>query len=112
MGGILILVLSLVMAATQEKPVAPAEQYGALLKEFGEAAQANWKATTHEERKQAAPPVEPLPLKLLELAEKNPNEPRTLDALTHLITHEYRFANYSPHPGCRHDSMQARPRPL
>src|SRR6266568_3241583 len=75
MGGILVFVLSLSTGATQDKPVAPAEQYRALLKEFGEAAQANWKATTDEERKQAVARVEPLPLRLLELAEKNPNEP-------------------------------------
>jgi hypothetical protein len=37
-GGNLVLVLSLSMAAPQDKPVAPAEQYRALLKEFGEAA--------------------------------------------------------------------------
>ena len=37
MGGILVF-LSLSMPATQDKPVAPAEQYRAILKEFGEAA--------------------------------------------------------------------------
>ena len=107
-GGILVLVLSLSMAAAQDKPVAPAEQYRALLKEFGEAAQANWKAATDEERKRATARVEPLPLKLLELAEKNPNEPWTLDALTHVITQEYWLDNYSSHPGWGKDSRQAR----
>ena len=108
MGGILVLILSLSIAATQDKPVAPAEQYQALLKEFGEAAQANWKAATDEERKQAAARVEPLPLKLLELAEKNPKEPWTLDALTQVITQEYWLDNYSSHPGWGKDSRQAR----
>jgi hypothetical protein len=107
-GGILVLVLSLSMAAAQDKPVAPAEQYRALLKEFGEAAHANWKAATDEERKRAAARVEPLPLKLLELAEKHPNEPWTLDALTHVITQEYWLDNYSSHPGWGKDSRQAR----
>jgi hypothetical protein len=108
MGGILVLVLSLSMAATQDKPVAPAEQYRALLKEFGEAAQANWRAATDEERKLAAARVEPLPLKLLELAEKNPHESWTLDALTQVITQEYWLDNYSSHPGWGKDSRQAR----
>lgn len=108
MGGILTLVLSLSMAATQDKPVAPVEQYKALLKEFGEAANANWKATTDEERNQAAARVEPLPLKLLELAEQNPNKPWTLDALTHVITQEYWLDNYSSHAGWGKDSRQAR----
>src|SRR6516162_7198449 len=94
MGGIPVLVLSLSMAFTQEKPVAPAEQYRALLKESGDAGQAHWKATNDEERKQAAARVEPLPLKLLELAEKNPNEPWALDALTQVITQEYWLDNF------------------
>jgi len=107
MGGILVLVLSLSMAA-QDNPVAPAEQYKAIVKEFGEAANANWKATTDEERKQAAARVEPLPLKLLELAEKNPAEPWTLEALTQVITLEYWLDNYSSHPGWGKESRQAR----
>jgi hypothetical protein len=108
MGGILVLVLGLAMAATQDKPVAPVEQYRALLKEFGEAAHANWKAATDEEGKQAAARVEPLPLKLLELAQKHPKEPWTLDALTQVITQEYWLDNYSSHPGWGNDSRQAR----
>src|SRR5258707_3802766 len=108
MGGILILVLNLSMAATQDKPVAPVVRYKAPLKEFGEAAQANWKATTDAERKQAAARVESLPLKLLELAEQNPNEPWTLDALTQVITQEYWLDNYSSHSGWGKDSRQAR----
>jgi hypothetical protein len=108
MRGILVLVLSLSMAANQDKPVAPGEQYKAILKESAEAGQANWKARTDEEKKQAAARVEPLPLKLLELAEKNPKEPWTLDALTHVITMEYWMDNYSSHPGWGKDSEQAR----
>jgi hypothetical protein len=108
MGGIQVLVLSLSMVVTQDKLVAPAEQYKALVKESGEAGQAHWKATTDEERKQAAARVEPLPLKLLELAEKNPNGPWTLNALTHVITQEYWLDNYSSYPGWGKDSRQAR----
>ena len=106
MGGILILALS--MPAIQDDPVTPAEQYRAIQKEFGEAAHANWKATTDEQRQHAAARVEPLPLKVLELAEKNPNEPWTLDALTYVITLEYWLDNYSSHPGWGKDSRQAR----
>src|SRR5262245_49042637 len=96
------------MEATQDKAAARAQQYRALLKEFGEAANANWKATTDEQRKQAAARVAPLPLKLLELAQKYPREPWTLDALTHVITQEYWLDNYSAHPGWGKDSRQAR----
>jgi hypothetical protein len=112
MGELLILVLSLSMAAAQEKSpektAAPLDQYKAILKEFGEAANANWKATTDAERKQAAARVEPLPLKLLELAEKNPKEPWVLDALTHIITQEYWLDNYSSHAGWGAESRQAK----
>jgi hypothetical protein len=108
MGGILVLAVGLSMGQAQGKSDVPAEQYKALLKEFGEAANANWKAKTDEERKQAAARVEPLPLKLLELAEKNPNEPWTFDALTHVITQEYWLDNYSTHPGWGKESRQAR----
>jgi hypothetical protein len=108
MRGIVVLALGLSMAVTEDKPVSPAEQYNAILKESSEAGQANWKARTDEEKRQAAARVEPLPLKLLELAEKNPNEPWTLDALTHVITMEYWLDNYSSHPGWGKDSRQAR----
>src|SRR5262245_43015910 len=107
MGGIVVLVLGLSIEA-QDNAATPAEQYKAILKEFGEAAHANWKARTDEERKQAAARVGPLPLRLLELAQKNPNEPWTLDALTHVITHEYWLDNYTSHPGWGKDSRQAR----
>ena len=108
MGAILALVLSVSAAANQDQPATPEEQYKAIVKEFGEAANSNWKATSDDQRKQAAARVEPLPLKLLELAEKNPNEPWTLDALTQVITLEYWLDNYSLHPGWGKDSRQAR----
>src|SRR5260221_10420018 len=104
MGGFLLLAFGLSMAAPQDKPVAPAEQYKAILKEFGEAANANWQATTDEQRTKAAARVEPLPLKLLELAEKNPKEPWTLDALTQVITLEYWLDIYTSHAGWGKDS--------
>ncbi|HMF16192.1 MAG TPA: hypothetical protein VKE98_03255 [Gemmataceae bacterium] len=80
----------------------------AILKEFGEAANGLWKATTDDQRKQAAARVEPLPLKFLQLAEKNPKEPWTLDALTQVINQEYWLDNYSSHAGWGKDSRQAR----
>ena len=103
-----MLVLGLFPSATQEKLAGPEEQYKAILKEFGDAANANWKATTDAERQRAAARVEPLPLKLLELAERHPNESWTLDALTQVVTQEYWLDNYSSHPGWGKDSRQAR----
>lgn len=108
MGGILFLLLSLSTAEPGDQQVAPAEQYKAIVKEFGAAANANWKAETDAEHKQAAARVEPLPLMLLELAEKNPDEPWTLEVLTQVITMEYWMDNYSSHPGWGKESRQAR----
>src|SRR5262249_44805014 len=108
MGCTIALALGLSMAAAQDKSVTPAEEYKSLLKEFGEAAHANWEATNDNERRAAAGRIEPLPLKLLELATKNPNESWTLDALTQVITLEYWLDNYSSHAGWGKDSRQAK----
>ncbi len=102
----LIFVLSL--ATAQPPAESPAEQYKQIVKEFGQAANANWKAKTEEEHRLAAARIEPLPLKLLELAENHPNQPWTLDALTQVITLEYWLDNYSSHPGWGNKSRQAR----
>jgi hypothetical protein len=108
MGQVLIVVLSLTPAQPPDKPPTPEEQYKAIVKEFGNAANANWRARTDEEHRQAAARIEPLPLTLLELAEKHPNETWTLDALTHVITQEYWLDNYSSLSGCGKNSRQAR----
>lgn len=108
MGQILIVALALSTAQSEEKSTPPSTQVQALLKEFSEAANANWKATTDEERRKAAARIEPLPGKLLELAERHPNEPWTLDALTNVITLEYWLDNYSTHAGWGKDSPQAK----
>jgi hypothetical protein len=102
------LVLVLGLATAQTEPPAPVEQYRVIVKEFSAAANANWRATTDDEHRQTAARIEPLPLKLLELAEKHPHEPWTLDALTNVITQEYWLDNYSAHPGWGKDSRQAR----
>lgn len=104
MGHVLAVLLSL---SAQQQPT-PTEQYKAILKEFGEAANAKWRARTDEEHRQAAARIEPLPLKLLELAEKNPKEPWVLEALTNVITQEYWLDNYSSHAGWGKYSPQAR----
>jgi hypothetical protein len=113
MGGrILVLVLVLSLAAGQDKGVndgaAPADQYKAILKEFNEAAQANWNATTDEERKQIVARIENLPLRLLELVEEHPTDPIALDALTQVVTQEYWLDNYSTHPGWGQNSRQVK----
>jgi hypothetical protein len=105
---LLLLSLSPPTAADEPHDKPPAEQVKAILKEFHEAAHANLKATTDEERKIAAARVAKLPLALLELVEKNPKDPIALEALVHVVTQEYWLDNYSSDPGWGKDSRQAR----
>src|SRR5262245_58238361 len=85
-GGILVLVLGLSVAAEgegQDKPATPAEQYRALLKEYQEASSGG--ALSDEERMKFVGRVfklrNKLALQFLELAEKHPKNPIALDAL-------------------------------
>src|SRR6266851_5251200 len=91
-GGILVLVLGLSVAAARDegkdKSASPAEQYKALVKEFYEAANVHFKATTDEERNKAVARVDKLSPRLLELAEKNPDDPIAIDALVQVVNDE------------------------
>ena len=63
---------------------------------------------TDEERNKIVARVEKLPLRLLELVEKNPKEPIALDALTQVVTQEYWLNTHTSHPGWGKESRQAR----
>lgn len=106
----LLLVHSLAVAEDKGENNAgtPAEQYKAIVKEFGEAANASWNATTDEERQTLATRIEKLPQRLLEVVEKHPKDPIALDALTQIVTVEYWLDNYSTHAGWGQDSPQAK----
>ncbi len=87
-GGILVLVLGLSLAAGQEaqdKPATPAEQYKALVKEYHDARADIAKAKTDEERKKAIERRDRIPPRFLELAEKNPKDPIVVDALFDMV---------------------------
>jgi len=105
--GTLVLLLGLSVAAAEDKPATPAEQYKAIVKEFNEAAHSLHKATTDEERKKAADRVDPLPARLLALVEKNPKDPIALNALVHILVQEIWLENNTSHPGRGKDSPQA-----
>jgi hypothetical protein len=91
--GILIVVLALAVAVDadepRDQPATPAEQYGALLKEYRAAADAFAKASaaakTDEERKKLVRPWDPFAPRFLELAEKNPKDPIAVDALVWVV---------------------------
>jgi hypothetical protein len=88
--GAFIVVLGMSMARAQDerrdKPATPAEQYQALLKESQNAPGDLSRAKTAEERKQVAARLGTLPLRFLELAEKNPKAPVVLEALIQTIS--------------------------
>ena len=90
------------------KPATPAQQYQMLQKEFSNAAYNFWQLTADEERTQLVARVEKLPLKLLELAQKNPKDPLALDALIQVVTAEYWLNTYTSHSGWGKESPQAK----
>jgi hypothetical protein len=91
-----------------DPPATVAEQYRALDKEFSTTAYSYWQLTNDEERAQIVARVDKLPLKILELAQKNPKDPIALEALTHIVTMEYWLNTYTSHPGWGKESPQAK----
>ena len=101
-GGVLLLLLAVPLAAAEDKPEqkpkSPREQYQALLKESQDAmtafAQAYQKAETDEARQKVLAEKYPRPDKvaaaMTELAEKNPRDPVALDALVWVLTNQGR----------------------
>jgi hypothetical protein len=87
-GGILVLLLGVVVAADdkgQSKTATPAEQYRALLRERRNMPEVVSKAKTGEERKKVLARLNALPLRFVELAEKNPKDPVALGALIEAV---------------------------
>jgi hypothetical protein len=84
-----VLVLGTAMALAgddrQDQAPAPAEEYEALLQESPKAAADLAKARSDQERQAALARVRALPLRFLELAEKNPRDPIALEALIQTV---------------------------
>src|SRR5262245_58643490 len=105
---ILVLCLGRAMAGDEgEKPATPAKQYQALVQEFFDATHVRLNATTDEERQKATATVDPLPLRLLELAQKHPRDPIALDALVQVVKQESWLENNTLHPGWSNESRGA-----
>src|SRR5205809_6530597 len=87
----ILIMLSLSVAAgddARDKPATPEEQYKALVKDFYQAANLSFNATTDEERtKQVARAIKLAP-RLLELAEKHPREAFVMEALIQVVSQE------------------------
>jgi hypothetical protein len=110
--GILVLLLGLSpLAAGDDSPSKPAtlaEQNQAIAKEFNSEGFALRQAETDEEREKIAARVKLLALRLLDLAEKNPQDPAAIDALVQVVTHEMWMENNTPHAGWGPDSPESR----
>jgi AhpC/TSA family len=111
-GGILVLLLGLSVAAGQEapaRPATPAEQYEELAKEFREAANAFYlKATTDQDRIEPQERIVKLSPRCLGLAENHPRDPVALDALVQVVTQELWLHENTSHPGRGQDNLEAR----
>ena len=112
-GGILILVLTLSVAAAQDKgggkSDTPAEQYQALLKDFNEAARVAYlEAKSDDERNEAIARIDKLAPRFLELAATNPMDPIALDALVQVVNLEMYLQNNTAHAGRGKDSLEGK----
>jgi hypothetical protein len=109
--GVLAFALCLGAAAAgdqQTNPATPAEQYRLLTQEFFDATHVLLNATTDDERNKSVATVDPLPLKLLELAQNHPRDPIALDALVQVVKQESWLERNTLHPGWGDDSRAAR----
>lgn len=106
MATILLLLLGLAPTA-DDKPVAPAEQYRAIVKDFGAVAYAHSHTSDAAERTRLAARIDQLTLDLLQLAQNHSSDPIALGALTQVVTQEYWLDNYTAHPGWGKESRQA-----
>src|SRR5687767_10472260 len=90
-----------------DPPVAPAAQLQALQKAFNDVA-IGYRAESDEERAASAAAVAELRRRCLELAERNPDDPVALDALTQVVLQEIFLENNTSFPGEGPDSPGAR----
>jgi hypothetical protein len=107
----ILIMLSLPVAAgdnARDKPATPEEQYKALVKDFYQAANLVFKATTDDERTKQVTRAITLAPRLLELAEKYPHEAFVIDALIQVVNQELWLQANTRHPGRGNDRTEAR----
>ena len=107
---VLLLGLSAVLAEAQgqDEPATPAGQYQALAKEFNAEGYAFRQATADAERTSIVARANKITLRLLDLAEKNPQDPIALDALVQVINQELWLEFNTTHPGFGEDSPEVK----
>ena len=106
-----LIMLSLSVAAGHDagdKPATPEEQYKALVKDFYQAANVSFNATTNDERAKHVARAIKLAPRLLELAEKHPHEAFVMDALIQVVSQELWLQANTKDPGRGNDRTEAR----
>jgi hypothetical protein len=84
--GVFVFIFCSSLALAQDKPATPAEKYEALLREERNGSDDLSRARTPEERRQVQTRLATLPLRFLELAEENPNDPIALEVLIRTVS--------------------------
>jgi AhpC/TSA family protein len=110
MTGILV-TLSLSLATgddPKDRPATPEEQYKALVKEFSQAANLSFNATTDAERAKVVARAIKLGPRLLELIEKHPREAFAMEALVQVINQELWLEGNTRHPGRGNNDTETR----
>ena len=108
---VILMMLSLSLAAgddAKDQAPTPEEQYKALVKEFSLAANLSFRATTDEERAEPVAHAITLAPRLLDLAEKHPNEAFVIDALVQVVNQELWLQANTRDPGRGNDRTEAR----
>jgi hypothetical protein len=111
MWGTLVLLMGLSAAAQEQSPeqsATPAEQYKALVKEFGESAHGLWQAKNDDERTIAVAHGVKVAPPLMDLVEKNSKDPIALEALVQVVMQEVWLENNTTHPGYGENSPEVR----
>lgn len=107
----ILIVLNLSVAAGSDAkniPATPEAQYQALVKDFYQVANQSFNSTTDEERaKHVARGIQLAP-RLLELVEKNPNEPFAQEALVQVVNQELWLQANTKDPGRGNNHTEAR----
>ena len=91
-----------------KKPLAPAAQFQALVKEFNTAAYGLHQARTDDERAKMTELGAALSPRCLELADKYPKDPVALPALVQVVMQEVWLENNTSHPGRGKNNLEAK----
>jgi hypothetical protein len=95
-------------AVEPKKQLTPSQQFEALRKDFNAAAYALHQAKTDEDRAKAAEQGVTVAPRVLEMAEKHPNDPIALPALVQVVMQEVWLQNSTTYAGRPNNNLEAK----